>query len=211
MTRRCSASASAYASAPSSCRSLVEPSTSVKRKVTVPVGRSSRTRRDHPPQRSSRLAPHPPPRDVLGRWGLVTGQSVASPGDELVNSVVNCSRRTECGPGVSSLSSCGSVTPSRAQRRIRHALHAGGRRFESCTAHRRTRWKRRVSSGSPTALVGISARLASVWQVQRPNCRQEPRAPGPRERASRFGSRRARVHAGSDPSDGRRDFRSGRA
>ena len=33
---------SAYASAPSSCRSFVEPSTSVKRKVTVPVGRSRR-------------------------------------------------------------------------------------------------------------------------------------------------------------------------
>ena len=49
MIRRCSASASAYASAPSSCRSFVEPSTSVKRKVTVPVGRSSRTPRDHPP------------------------------------------------------------------------------------------------------------------------------------------------------------------
>ena len=46
ITRRCSASASAYASAPSSCSSLVEPSTSVKRNVTVPVGRS-RARRDH--------------------------------------------------------------------------------------------------------------------------------------------------------------------
>ena len=46
--RRCSASASAYASAPSECSSRVEPSTSVKRKVTVPVGRSSRTRHDHP-------------------------------------------------------------------------------------------------------------------------------------------------------------------
>jgi hypothetical protein len=42
-TRRCSAKASAYES-PSSCRSLVEPSMSVKRKVTVPLGRSSRTR-----------------------------------------------------------------------------------------------------------------------------------------------------------------------
>src|SRR5690242_9317460 len=41
-TRRCSASASAYRSAPSSRRSFVEPSTSVKRKVTVPVGRSWR-------------------------------------------------------------------------------------------------------------------------------------------------------------------------
>ena len=36
MIRRCSASASAYASAPSACRSVVEPSTSVKRNVTVP-------------------------------------------------------------------------------------------------------------------------------------------------------------------------------
>ena len=54
MTRRCSASASAYATAPRSCRSFVEPSTSVKRNVTVPVGRSSRTRRDHPPARSRR-------------------------------------------------------------------------------------------------------------------------------------------------------------
>ncbi len=42
ITRRCSASASAYASAPSSCSSFVEPSTSVKRKVTVPEGRSRR-------------------------------------------------------------------------------------------------------------------------------------------------------------------------
>src|SRR5437764_14061743 len=38
--RRCSASAAAYAAAPSSCRSLVEPSTSVNKKVTVPEGRS---------------------------------------------------------------------------------------------------------------------------------------------------------------------------
>jgi len=37
------ASASAYALAPRSCRSFVEPSTSVKRKVTVPEGRSGRT------------------------------------------------------------------------------------------------------------------------------------------------------------------------
>ena len=36
-------------SAPSDWRSFVEPSTSVKRKVTVPVGRSSRMRCDHPP------------------------------------------------------------------------------------------------------------------------------------------------------------------
>ncbi len=43
ITRRCSARASAYASAPSSCSSFVEPSTSVKRKVTVPDGRSVRT------------------------------------------------------------------------------------------------------------------------------------------------------------------------
>lgn len=31
------------------CRSYVDPSTSVKRNVTVPVGRSLRTRRNHPP------------------------------------------------------------------------------------------------------------------------------------------------------------------
>ena len=54
ISRRCSASAFAYASAPSECRSFVEPSTSVKRKVTVPVGRSSRTRRDHPPAGTTR-------------------------------------------------------------------------------------------------------------------------------------------------------------
>jgi hypothetical protein len=36
------ANAGAYLSGPSSCRSLVEPSTSVKRNVTVPVGRSGR-------------------------------------------------------------------------------------------------------------------------------------------------------------------------
>ena len=42
---RCSARASAYLSAPSSCSSLVEPSTSVKRKVTVPDGRSVCTAR----------------------------------------------------------------------------------------------------------------------------------------------------------------------
>ena len=34
----------AFASAPSSCNSLVDPSTSVKRKVTVPAGRSDRMR-----------------------------------------------------------------------------------------------------------------------------------------------------------------------
>jgi hypothetical protein len=44
-TRRCSASASAYPSAPSSCKSRVDPSTSVKRKVTVPVGSSFRIAR----------------------------------------------------------------------------------------------------------------------------------------------------------------------
>jgi len=40
---------SAYASAPTECSSFVDPSTSVKRKVTVPDGRSLRTWRDHPP------------------------------------------------------------------------------------------------------------------------------------------------------------------
>ena len=40
----------AYSAAPSSCRSVVEPSTSVKRKVTVPEGRSRRTRH-HAPRR----------------------------------------------------------------------------------------------------------------------------------------------------------------
>ena len=44
--RRCSARRSAYA-APCSCSSRVEPSTSVKRKVTVPVGSPPRSRRDH--------------------------------------------------------------------------------------------------------------------------------------------------------------------
>ena len=39
---RCAESASSYASSPISSSSLVEPSTSVKRKVTVPVGRSGR-------------------------------------------------------------------------------------------------------------------------------------------------------------------------
>src|SRR5205814_7770290 len=39
-TRRCSASASAYDWAPSSCRSFVDLSTSVKRNVTVPAGSS---------------------------------------------------------------------------------------------------------------------------------------------------------------------------
>ena len=42
----------AYALAPSSCSSFVEPSTSVKRKVTVPDGRSRSTRRHHAPVRS---------------------------------------------------------------------------------------------------------------------------------------------------------------
>jgi hypothetical protein len=37
-TRRCSPSASAYDSAPSSCSSRVEPSTSVNKKVTVALG-----------------------------------------------------------------------------------------------------------------------------------------------------------------------------
>ena len=35
--------AAAYAAAPNSCRSLVEPSTSVNKKVTVPEGRSRTT------------------------------------------------------------------------------------------------------------------------------------------------------------------------
>jgi hypothetical protein len=39
----------AYASAPNLCSSLVDPSMSVKRKVTVPVERSGLTRRDRPP------------------------------------------------------------------------------------------------------------------------------------------------------------------
>ena len=43
-SRRCSSSAAAYSSGPSSCSSRVEPSTSVKRKVTVPLGRSARIR-----------------------------------------------------------------------------------------------------------------------------------------------------------------------
>ena len=41
--RRCTSSDSAYAEAPSSCNSAVEPSMSVKRNVTVPAG-SSRIR-----------------------------------------------------------------------------------------------------------------------------------------------------------------------
>ena len=41
-TRRCSSSTSAYAS-PNSCSNFVDPSTSVKRNVTVPEGRSRRT------------------------------------------------------------------------------------------------------------------------------------------------------------------------
>ena len=57
-TRRCSARASAYASAPSSRSSFVDPSTSVKRKVTVPVGRSDR-RRGIIRRRGSRLTRHP--------------------------------------------------------------------------------------------------------------------------------------------------------
>ena len=43
--RRCSASADAYSSSPSSWSSFVEPSTSVKTKVTVPDGSPSRTTR----------------------------------------------------------------------------------------------------------------------------------------------------------------------
>ena len=72
-TPRCSARASAYPSAPSSCRSLVEPSTSVKRKVTVPLGRSSRTRRDHPPEDGESPAPHSTPRESVGRRGPLAG------------------------------------------------------------------------------------------------------------------------------------------
>ncbi len=56
-TRLCSASASAYRFAPSLCRSLVEPSTSEKRNVTVPVGRSDLTREIIPLGRISRLDP----------------------------------------------------------------------------------------------------------------------------------------------------------
>lgn len=44
------------ASAPSSRRGLVDPSTSMKGKMTVPVGRSDLMRRDHPLQPDSRPA-----------------------------------------------------------------------------------------------------------------------------------------------------------
>ncbi len=65
----CSASASAYASSPSSRRSRVDPSTSVKRKVTVPLGRSDLTRRDHLPSRSaSPRPPHLHDRSPLEAW-----------------------------------------------------------------------------------------------------------------------------------------------
>jgi hypothetical protein len=57
--RLCSARACPYDSAPSSCRSIVEPSTSVKRRVIVPVGRWSRTRGDHAPPVICRLVPPP--------------------------------------------------------------------------------------------------------------------------------------------------------
>ena len=49
-TRRCSASASPYPSAPSSCKNRVEPSTSVNRKVTVPKERSRRHKCRHAPE-----------------------------------------------------------------------------------------------------------------------------------------------------------------
>src|SRR5712691_2556889 len=52
--RRCSPSPCAYSSAPSSYKSLDEPSTSVKRKVTVPEGRSRRTGVNHARERGLR-------------------------------------------------------------------------------------------------------------------------------------------------------------
>ena len=67
---------------PSECRSVVEPSTSVKRKVTVPVGRSSRTRRDHPPasiRRSSGAPLRRGERRVAECAGMSLGAALASP------------------------------------------------------------------------------------------------------------------------------------
>ena len=62
------------ASSPSSCMSFVEPSTSVNNKVTVPLGRSPRMRHDHPPRSELRVqCPTPPPREALGRRGLLLG------------------------------------------------------------------------------------------------------------------------------------------
>ncbi len=60
MSRRCSARAAAYPSLPSSCRSLVEPSTSVNRKVTVPDGSfwgiAVMMRQRHGPERACQRA-----------------------------------------------------------------------------------------------------------------------------------------------------------
>jgi hypothetical protein len=64
MTRGCSASASAYASAPSAWRSRVDPSTSVNRKVTVPEESPGRTRGSSADdgRRASGAHPEAPPR-----------------------------------------------------------------------------------------------------------------------------------------------------
>ena len=61
----------ASTSAPSSWRSLVDPSTSVKRKVTVPVGRSDSRGVIIRPNRAPVQPPHPS--DVHRAWGLFAG------------------------------------------------------------------------------------------------------------------------------------------
>jgi hypothetical protein len=58
---------------------------SVKRRVTVPAGRSSRMRQDHPPARPAVQSPYPTPGESVERWGLLGGYRVVRSGDELIN------------------------------------------------------------------------------------------------------------------------------
>ena len=90
--RRCSASAFAYSAVPSSWSSFVEPSTSVKRKVTVPDGRLRRTDVIMPARARLSIAT----RRVLGRpleyadVGALNGTSsisIASPADRPLHPV----------------------------------------------------------------------------------------------------------------------------
>src|SRR5262245_36323389 len=92
--RRCSPSACAYWSGPSSRRSTVEPSTSVKRNVTVPVGRWARTAtswRSWPTGGDASVQRERPGDDLARR--LVGADHDAGAGDRAVHELEPCGNR----------------------------------------------------------------------------------------------------------------------
>jgi hypothetical protein len=149
--------------------------------------------REGAPLGGARSRRPPSPREVLGRWGLLSGYSGARRGDELVNWLVNQSRRVRtCGVTRNRLS-MRSVAPSNAQIGFGHALHAGGRRFESCTAHREKPRKTGLSVSRATARAG-RARLVRN--------RQDPAAAACQHVHVGAGTRRRSRHGASATSRG---------